>query len=207
MNVKTRVTATAWLAPALFLVTVFAGVAVGYPPGVGITSKSPSCLSCHADNGPWTDVALTIVDILDKDTSASLKQPDGSFLITVPRGERRTVVTVIGRAAGDAAPAPVRNGWIYIDPTLITSDRLTKFPTGWDANLPLSCRLVGDKLPGYENARLTALAMTLEARPEAADAELVLQAMMTTGEAAKGAPNGGLVGNYIERKVKFKVTD
>ena len=97
------------LCVALLLIST---VAAGYPPAVGIAGKSRSCASCHADTGPWQDEAKTIVDILDGTTRLSLRQPDGRFLLEVPRGEIRTVITVIGRVAGDEAPPPVRNAWL-----------------------------------------------------------------------------------------------
>ena len=29
--------------------------AMSYPPAVGILGKATSCMSCHVNNGPWTD--------------------------------------------------------------------------------------------------------------------------------------------------------
>ena len=110
---------------------LLATVATAYPPAVGIGGKSRSCATCHADTGPWHDEAKTIVDILDGTTRISLRQPDGRFLLQVPRGEIRTVVTVIGRQAGDAAPPPVRNAWIYVDPKRIETGSFGKFAVGW----------------------------------------------------------------------------
>ena len=46
------------------------------------SAKPPSdddCLACHADNGPWKDGADLIIDIIDKTTGQSLKQPNGDF--------------------------------------------------------------------------------------------------------------------------------
>jgi hypothetical protein len=77
-----------------------------YPPAVGILGKSKSCLSCHGNNGPWADDQKTIIDILDKETMKSLLQPDGTFLLEVRRGEKRTFLTVIGRTKDDDAPPP-----------------------------------------------------------------------------------------------------
>jgi hypothetical protein len=51
-----------------------------YPPGVGITGKETNCMGCHVNNGPWTDEAKTIIDVLDKELGRSLRQPDGSLL-------------------------------------------------------------------------------------------------------------------------------
>src|SRR3972149_5425259 len=66
------------------------GVAYAYPPAVGILSNSKNCLSCHVSNGQWKDDDKTIIDILDKETKKSLKQPDGSFLIETKKGEQKT---------------------------------------------------------------------------------------------------------------------
>ena len=71
--------------------------AMAYPPAVGLVGKAKNCLSCHANNGPWLDDKRLIIDIIDKETQKSLKQSDGGFLITVKRGEIKTVLTVIGR--------------------------------------------------------------------------------------------------------------
>ena len=183
-----------------------AQLASAYPPGVGILTKNRSCSSCHISNGPWTDEARTIIDVLDARTKRSLKAPDGVFRIDVPRGEQRTVLTVIGRRSGDAMP-PRRNAWLYVDPTQIASTSLSKFAPGWDVNLPMSCRIVGDKLEGYEDAQLTVLPMTVRPTDAARDAELELQVMLTAGEAVKGSAIQGLVSNLAARKVSLKVLD
>lgn len=178
-----------------------------YPPAVGITSKSKNCLSCHVNNGPWLDEANTIIDILDKQSKASLKQPDGTFLISAHRGEIEELVTVIGRKAGDGKEAPYRNGWIFVDPTRIGSNSLSKFASGWSVDLPASCRLVGDQLKGYQGAKITSLQFTLRPGDEAKDAELSWQIMLTKGESVKGKPKEGMAGNYYEKKVILRVVD
>src|SRR3990172_2971128 len=156
------VPATAGLTAALFF-TLAASLlqAHAYPPGVGILSNKRNCLECHANNGPWKDDPRTIIDILDKDTMKSLKQADGSFLIETKRGTARTLLTVIGRARGEAAEAPYRNAWLYVDPKAIGRASLSKFAPGWDVNLPMSCRIVGDTLDQYAGATLTVLPMTI----------------------------------------------
>ena len=183
-----------------------AGTAAAYPPAVGILAKNRSCSSCHISNGPWTDEARTVIDVVDAQTRKSLKAPDGVFRLEVPRGETRTVLTVIGRQKGDPQP-PRRNGWLYVDPTQIGTSALSKFAPGWDVNLPMSCRIVGDKLEGYEDAQLTVLPMTVRPTDAARDAELELQVMLTAGEAVKGSANQGLVSNLAVRKVSLKVLD
>lgn len=182
-------------------------VASAYPPAVGILGPATSCASCHANNGPWTDPGATIVDVLDGATRRSLRQPDGSFLIEVPRGTTRTVVTVIGRRDGDRAPAPVRNAWLYVDPATIGTPSLSKFPPGWDVNLPMSCRIVGDTVPEYPRARVTALPMTVGAGASAEDAKLVLYAMLSSGEPAKGSPDEWLRSNTSTFDVRLDVTE
>jgi hypothetical protein len=181
--------------------------AFGYPPAVGIGGRSRSCTSCHADTGPWKDEAKTIVDILDATTRLSLRQPDGRFLLRVPRGETRTVITIIGRHAGDEAPAPVRNAWLYIDPRRIETGSFSKFAPGWDVTLPLSCRIVGDDVPEYPGAAVTALPMKIRPGDSAQDCELELQVMLTSGESTKGNPNAWLKGNYLVRKLALDVVD
>ena len=90
--------------------------ALAYPPAVGILGKTTSCLACHVNNGPWKDDGQTIIDVLDKDTMKSLRQADGTFLVTAKRGHPQTLLTVIGRAKGDTVEAPYRNAWLYTDP-------------------------------------------------------------------------------------------
>ncbi|OFX18378.1 MAG: hypothetical protein A2033_14120 [Bacteroidetes bacterium GWA2_31_9] len=181
------------------------GVAYAYPPAVGILSNSKNCLVCHASNGQWKDDDNTIIDILDKETKKSLKQPDGSFLIEAKANEQKTVLTVIGRKKGESATSPYRNSWLYIDPATIGTNSLSKFASGWDINLPMACRLVGDKLPGYDNADITSLPMTIQPLSNAKDAEIQLQVMLTKGESVKGKAQEGMTGNYFERKVKLVV--
>lgn len=189
--------------------------ALAYPPGVGITSKSRSCTSCHINNGPWTDESKTIIDILDKNTRQSLKQPpsasgspaNGIFVIEVPRGQTRTVLTVIGRTAGDEAPVPVRNAWVYIDPTLINTSTISKFAPGWEVSLPMSCRLVGDTIAQFAGAKVTVLPMTIRPTDAARDAELELQVMLTRGESVKNKVKEGMEGNYFVRKVLLRVKE
>ena len=178
-----------------------------YPPAVGILGKSKDCLSCHVQNGHWKDDGKTIIDIIDKDTKKSFKQPDGSFLIEARRGEIKTVLTVIGRTKDDTEEPPYRNAWLYIDPKTIESSSLSKFAPGWDVNLPMACRIVGDKLEGSEGTNITVLPMTIRPTDSARDSELVLQVMLTKGESAKGKAKEGMLGSYFERKVRLKVSD
>lgn len=178
-----------------------------YPPAVGILGKAKSCMACHANNGPWTDEKGTIVDILDQETGRSLRQADGTFLIEAKRGQARTVVTVIGRAKDDPAPAPYRNAWLYVDPQQVDTSSLSKFAPGWEVNLPMSCRIVGDAPKGYEGARVTALPMTVRPSDGARDASVTLQIMLTRGESVKGKPTEGMIGNYLERIVRMGVLD
>lgn len=146
------------------------------------------------------------MDVLDAQSKRSLRRADGAFLIEVARGEKRTVLTVIGRPKGEPSP-PKRNAWLYLDPTQIETSSLSKFAPGWDVNLPMSCRLVGDKIAVYEGAHVTVLPMTLRPTDAARDAELELQVMLTTGDAVKGGAQGGLVADYLVRKVVLKVVE
>ncbi|OGX28243.1 MAG: hypothetical protein A3F87_04725 [Omnitrophica WOR_2 bacterium RIFCSPLOWO2_12_FULL_51_24] len=191
----------------LLVLAAFSEEVWAYPPAVGILGEAKNCLSCHVNNGPWRDDGLTIIDILDKETKKSLKQIDGSFLIEVRRGEKETILTVIGRSKEDREEPPYRNAWLYVDTRTIGTTSLSKFAPGWDVNLPMSCRLVGDRLEGYENAKITVLPMTIQPSDAAQDAELMLQVMPTKGESVKGKPKEGMIGNYFERKVKLKVVD
>ncbi|HEC41397.1 MAG TPA: hypothetical protein ENI20_01030 [Bacteroides sp.] len=181
------------------------GAAYAYPPAVGILSNSKNCISCHTNNGPWKNDGKIIIDILDRETKKSFKQPDGSFLIETKRGEQLTVLTVIGRKKDDSIAAPYRNAWLYIDPSTIGANSLSKFAPGWDVNLSISCRLVGDNLPGYENADITSLPMTIQPTNNAEDADIQLQVMLTKGESVKGNAQEGMLGNYFEKKVKLVV--
>lgn len=192
---------------ALSVLMPLSQMAFTYPPAVGILGKAKNCLACHSDNGPWKDDAKTIIDIVDQNTQKSFKQADGSFLIEVKRGGVQTVLTLIGRTKEDTAEVPYRNAWLYVDPKTIASASLSKFAPGWDVNLPMSCRIVGDRLDGYEEANLTALPMSIRPSDAAGDAELTLQVMLTKGESIKSKPKEGMIGNYFERRVKLKVVD
>ena len=180
--------------------------AAAYPPGVGILAKNRSCASCHVSNGPWGDESGTVIDVLDAKTKQSLRGPDGVITIAVARGASRTVLTVIGRTASEKSP-PRRNAWLYVDPTQIETSALSKFAPGWDVNLPMSCRIVGDRLEGYDGAHLTVLPMTVRPSDAARDAELELQVMLTAGEAVKGKGQEGLISNLFVRKVLLKVSE
>ncbi|HAQ18785.1 MAG TPA: hypothetical protein DCR40_06045 [Prolixibacteraceae bacterium] len=183
------------------------GMAFAYPPGVGILGKSTSCLSCHINNGSWSDESNNIIDIIDKDTKKSLKQTDGSFQIEVKRFEAKTVLTVIGRKVDDKLEMPYRNAWLYIDPKTIQTNSLSKFAPGWECNLQMACRVVGDKLDGFENATITSLPMTIRPLDAAQNSELSLQVMLTKGESQKGNAKEGMKGNYFEKRVMLKVVD
>jgi len=199
---------------ALSLLVLVANTTIAYPPAVGILGNAKSCMSCHVNNGPWANEEKNIIDVLDKETMKSLRQPDGSFLIESKRGQQKTVLTVIGRIKDDDTPAPYRNAWTYIDSTRIETNSISKFAPGWAVNLQMSCRVVGDKLPGFvqgtpygEDAKITVLPMTVQPLDDARDAELQLQVMLTKGESVKGDPKKGMLGNYYERSVKVKVID
>ncbi len=181
--------------------------AFAYPPGVGILSKAKNCLDCHTNNGPWADEERTIIDIIELNSLKSYRQTDGSFLLQVKRNESLTIRTVIGRKTGAQDPVPQRNAWIYIDPTTIESSSLSKFAPGWDINLQLACRVVGDPLNGYRNSVLTVLPMTIRPSDAARNAHVVLQAMLTGGESVKGKPKEGMIGNYFQRDVTLQVLD
>lgn len=181
--------------------------AYAYPPGVGILGSSKNCMSCHSNKGPWKDDQKLIIDVIDKETKKSFKQPDGSFLIETKRWEQKTVLTVIGwvKENEKSVNAPYRNAWLYIDPSTIGTQSLSKFAPNWDVNLPMACRVVGDKFPGYENSDITSLPMTIQPLSNAKDAELQLQVMLTKGESVKGNAQEGMLGSYFERKVILKV--
>ena len=145
--------------------------------------------------------------MLEADTKKSIKQPDGSFVIEVKRNHTKTFLTVIGRNKGDLAEAPYRNAWTYVDPISIATSSLSKFAPGWECNLQLACRVVGDKLENYEGAKITALPMTLRPTDAARDGELQLQVMLTKGESVKRNAKQGMIGNYFEKRVKLKIIE
>jgi hypothetical protein len=191
--------------PATLLLAASAGLA--YPPAVGLIGPARNCLDCHVSNGPWTDEAKVIVDLLDKDTGKSLKQTDGTFLIEAKRNQTKTVVTVLGWPKDDPAAAPSRTAWLYVDPTTLTTASLSRFAPGWEVNLPMACRLVGDTAKGFETANVTALPMTVRPTDAAREAEVELQVMLTKGEAVKGKAKEGMLGNYFLRKIRLRVVD
>ena len=181
--------------------------ALAYPPGVGILAKNRSCVSCHPSNGPWSDEGHTVIDILDAATRQSLKGPDGRFVIEVMRGQTRTVLTVLGRTLDDPADPPKRNAWLYVDTSQIATSSLSKFAPGWEVNLPMACRIVGDQSPGVAAKSMTSLPMTIRPTDAARDAEVELQVMITSGESVKGKADQGLVSNYFMRRVWLKVVE
>lgn len=191
----------------IFVLALSSPLALSYPPGVGILGKAKSCLSCHVNNGPWKDDGSTIIEILDKDSKKSLKQPDGSFFIEVKRGETKTVLTLLGRTKEDKEESPYRNAWHYVDPKTIETSSISKFAPGWEVNLPGSCRIIGDSLEGFEGAKITVLPMSIRPTDAAQDGELTLQVMLTKGESGKGKPKEGMIGSYFERRVRLKVLD
>jgi len=196
-----RVTAVAVASCVLVAPSVY-----GYPPAVGILADHRSCNSCHIDNGSWTDEERTIIDVLDAKTKSSLKREDGSFLIEVNRGEKLTVLTVIGRTKEETSP-PTRNAWLYVDPGQIKTTALSKFAPGWDVNLPMACRVVGDKIDIYQGGHITVLPMTIRPSDAARNSELELQIMLTSGASIKGNSSEGLISNYVMRKVYLRVSD
>jgi len=182
--------------------------ALAYPPAVGILGKARNCTTCHASDGPWKEGANLIVDLLDSETGKSLREKDGSFLISAKPEQRRTVLVMLGWAKGDTAPFPHRNGWIFVDPALINRDHVgSKFPSGWEADLTMSCRLVGDAHKAHEGAKISVLPMTLRPTGAAKDADVEWQILITGGDAVKGDAKQGLVQNYFERKVRLKVEE
>jgi len=88
---------------------------------------------------------------------------------------------------------------------MIGTNSISKFVQGWAVNLQMACRLIGDKLKGFENAEITALPMTVQPLYNANDGELMLQVMITKGESVKGNAKIGMLGNYFERKLILKV--
>ncbi|MEE9555057.1 MAG: hypothetical protein V3W18_12240 [candidate division Zixibacteria bacterium] len=202
MNLKAKILTLGGLIVAAIATSVTA-----YPPAVGILGKSPTCLSCHVDNGSWLDGPDLIIDIIDKKTGKSLKQPDGSFLLTSKRGTAVTITTVIGYRTSDKNLVPYRNAWLYTDPDRIESSSLSKLPPGWEANLPMACRIVGDKLESHPDAFLTALPMTIRPTDAASDGTVTLQVMLTAGESVKGNAKKGLIGNYFERTLYLKIIE
>lgn len=180
---------------------------VAYPPAVGIMGKSRSCLNCHINNGNWVDGTSLIVDILDKETNKSLKQPDGSFLLSARRNQAVTVLTIIGYKTTDVNLIPHRNAWLYTDPEKIESSSLSKFPPGWQVNLPMACRLVGDKHEAYPDGHITVLPMTVRPSDSAIDGAAILQFMLTSGDIVKGDAKRGMTGDYFERTVRFRVIE
>jgi hypothetical protein len=187
---------------------VWSSSAWAYPPAVGIVGKAKNCLVCHINNGPWQDDQQMVVDLLDAKTKQSFKQADGSFLIKAERHVPKTVLAVLGRAKGDPALAPTRNGWLFIDPQRISEESPSnKFPKGWEVNQSLGCRMVGDPLPGYEGSALTVASMTLLATAQAKEVQMEWQAMLARGESVKGKAREGLQSTTVVKKVKLVVKE
>jgi hypothetical protein len=118
-----------------------------------------------------------------------------------------TVLTVIGYKTPDKNLIPYRNAWLYTDPARIESSSLSKLSPGWETNLPMACRLVGDKSESYPDAHVTVLPMTVRPTDSAVDGSVALQIMLTKGESIKGKPKGGMQGSYFERTLYLKVIE
>ncbi len=116
------------------------------------------------------------------------------------------MLTVIGRMNEESSP-PERNAWLYVDPSQIKTSALSKFAPGWDVNLPMACRVVGDKINMYAGSHITVLPMTIRPGDAARDSELELQIMLTSGMSKKGSATEGLTSNYVMRKVHLEVRD
>ena len=84
---------------------------------------------------------------------------------------------------------------------------MSKFAPNWEVNLQLSCRIIGDKVDNFANSTITSLPMTIRALSTAKDENIMLQVMLTKGEAEKGNPNNTLKGNYFEKSVKLKIIE
>ncbi len=191
----------------LALLGAFAATAMAYPPAVGILGQSENCLTCHVNNGPWVDNSNLVIDIVDKQSGASLQQDDGTFALSVKRGGAVTLLTVAGCKTETDSLIPYRNGWLYIDSQRIGTSALSKFPPGWEVNLPMACRLGGDKLDAYPGVHGTILPMTIRPTDAAGDATVTLQMMLTSGETVKGDPQRGMKGSYFERTLYLKVEE
>ncbi len=190
---------------ALIVVVAPVSVALAYPPAVSIMGMSTSCVDCHLNNGPWIEDDLLVIDILDKESKQSLSQPDGTFLVEVPRNTNRTVLCVIGRLADDPNPAPLRNGWIFFDPKMVDKPALSKFLPDWEVNATYGCRLVGDKLDRYPGATLTVTSMTIRPTDKAEDGILTWMLGLTVGDPPKGKPTEGMLGNFYEYRLKLRI--
>jgi hypothetical protein len=177
------------------------------PPAVGMASNAKSCLSCHASAGPWPEGASLVLDILDKNTMASLRQPDGSFQINCKRGQTASVVTVLGYQPQEKQPVPHRNGWIFVDTTLIGTPSVSKFAAGWEADIIYGCKIVGDKSAAYPDAMVTTSPMTVRPLGNAANTDISLQVLLTAGEAVKNKAKEGLQSNYFVRTVRLRIVD
>jgi len=200
---KTRVKVIQYIAILMGMVSS----AAAFPPAVGILGKAQSCLACHVDNGLWLDGADLIIDIVEKGTGRSLRQPDGTFKLSVKRGEPATVMTIIGYRNSVNEPVPYRNAWLYVAPETIGDSALSKFLPGWEVNLPMACRIVGDKSDLYPNANLTALPMTICPGDAARNGRVTLQVMLTRGESVKGKPKEGMLGSYFEKTLTLEVSE
>jgi len=71
----------------------------------------------------------------------------------------------------------------------------------------MACRIVGDKLAGFEESKITTLPMSIRPGDDAQDAELTLQVMLTRGESVKGQAKKGMEGSYFERIVRLKILE
>ncbi len=194
-------------ATAVLFVILGLNSAVAYPPAVGILGNAESCLTCHQNNGPWVEDEDLIIDIIDASTGESFMTADGSFELVVDRNTQETVRTIIGYQSEEGGAAPYRNAWLYVAEETIGDSSLSKFLPGWDVNLPMACRIVGDQSDLHPEADLTSLPMTIAPGPTAQDGTVTLHVMLTRGESVKGNPKQGMIGNYFERTVNLEVTE
>ena len=192
---------------SLLLLVILAQLAVASPPAVGIVSNSRSCISCHASTGPWTAGPDLVLDLIDKDTQQSLRQPDGSFLLTTKRGSAATAIAVIGYRGLTPEQSPHRNGWTFVDSTSIGTSSLSKFAPGLEISVPYGCKICGDSIAAYPGAVVTTAPISIRPTETAQNADVTFQTLMTSGEPVKGKPKSGLTSNYHARIVHLRVTD
>jgi hypothetical protein len=188
---------------AVFLVQL----ALATPPAVGIVGSSRDCNACHVNSGQWLESPELVIDLVDPVSKTSFRQPNGSFLLSARRGETVNAVAIFGYKSVSPALAPHRNGWIFVDTTTIGTEAISKFAPGWEISLPYGCKISGDKSEAYPDAQITSAPFIVKASESAADRDVTLQVLLTSGEAVKGKAKEGLVSDYFSRQVHLRVND
>lgn len=190
----------------LCAIALLTGSIVGAQPAFGwpaasLQSRDRDCTGCHTAANSWTDTSKVIVDMVDMKTGKSLRMPDGTFEVVVPRGSELRVNSIFGVKPGYKFP-PEMVGWLYVSPEALESapESDPKFAPGWQVNRSFCMKRLVETIDGYPGNQLAAVPMTVRPLEGAGDATISLQVLLKSS-------GRGLPGDYIERTVRLRVAE